>query len=232
MSQMSHEAQMPWINKIRAPFRRGKVILHEDGLLPFLKYVASVFANLFVYQSYNIYENTLDGPSMPCQVDNLTLRVITRPEEVDQLSGEGFNFSEYKERLDRGAILFCAFVDNELAHAVWVAIGRKAFDDYPFSFSMRYGSTVGVGGSFTAPKYRRKGIHAYVQSQIFRYLREKGLSRAWSVQYKDNIASQNSQIKLGSYLWGNGCHLILLRWFEFRWTRSKSRVVFRLRQVR
>ena len=209
---------------------RAKVILNEEGflalfkrLLPFLK------QSLFKYSSFDIYEASLDDvPIIPCQVKDLTLRVITRSEEVDQIASDelvavGFNFARDKEIVSMGAILFYAFVGNDLAHVTQVFIGRRAHEIYPFSFAMPYGHTVGQAW-FTVPKYRRKAIHLYTHSKALQYLREQGISRAWGVLNKDNIAIRSSLVKVGSYLWGEGCRLRLLSRLTFEWTKPRLRV--------
>ena len=205
------------INRIRELFRRGKQILHNECFLSLFKWLS------FTYETVYIYENTLHGSSIACKVDNLRLRLITYPEELDQLLAKGFNFSPYemsiqqcKERLSRGAIFFCAFVGKELAHGSWIGMSRRSHGDF-YAFPMDYGHTACIGGTMTVPKYRRKGINVYVYSEIFRYIREKGLSKAVLEIHKDTIAAQSSQAKLGSYVWGTGHHLRLLLLFNFRW---------------
>ena len=204
------------LNRIKALFKREKQILHEEGFL-------SLFKRFFIYETWYLYKNNLDDLNCPCRVDNLTLRVITRPDEFDQLLADGFDFSPYgmsiqrsRERLSRGAILFCAFFGKELAHGSWIGMDRGTHDDF-YAFPMNYGHTACIGGTMTVPKYRRKSINVYVHSEMFRYIREKGLSKAVLEVHKNNIAAQNSQAKLGSYIWGTGHHLRLVLLLNFRW---------------
>lgn len=209
---------------------KAKLILREEGfpalckrLLLFLKQF------LFSYSSYNILESTLNSPDVTCEVVDLAIRVITRPDEINHLSYDGLypsKFSRDKEIVNKGATLFYAFVGKELAHVTQVFIGRKAHKSYPFSFAMPYGHTVGLA-AFTAPKYRRTGIHLYTRFKVLQYLREQGVSRAWDVQNKDNIAARDSLVKLGYYLWGGGARLRLLSLLTIEWTRPKSRVASR-----
>lgn len=179
---------------------------------------------------FDIYESALDPPPMTCGVDDLTIRVITRPEEIaqlesDQLIAEGIKISRNKELLSMDAILFCAFVGNELAHVTHVFISRRAHEIYPLSFAMQYGHTVGLAGR-TAPKYRRKGLYVYTRSNALQYLREKGFSRAWDVQ-NGNIAARNAVLKLGYHFWGKGYGLRLLSLFTIEWTKPKSQLASR-----
>jgi len=211
---------------------RAKLILHEEGRLAlFRRVLLFLKERLCSYSSYNIYESTLDPLPVTCQVEDLTIRVVTCAEEIaqvesDQLVAEGFNFSRDKEIVNKGAILFYAFVGNKLVHVAQVFISKRAHESYPFSFAMPFGHTVGLAG-FTAPDYRRRGIHLYTRAKALQYLKEKGLSRAWDVQNKDNVAVRNSVVKLGYYLWGEGCRLRLLSRLTLEWTRPKSRVASR-----
>ena len=205
------------ISRIRTLFRQGKQILHDEGFLSLFKRL------LFSYETVYIYENALHGPIIACKVNNLTLRIIDCLEDFDKLLADGFDFSSYemsiqqcKERLSRGAILFCVFVGKELAHGSWVGMSRRSHGDF-YTFPMDYGHTACIGGTMTTPKYRRKGINVYVYSEMFRYIREKGLSKAVLEVHKDNIVAQNSQAKLGTYVLGTGHRLRLLTLFHFRW---------------
>lgn len=218
------------ISRIRTLFRQGKQILHDEGFLSLFK------RSLFTYGTVYIYENTLHGPSIACKVNNLTLRIIDCLEDFDKLLADGFDFSSYemsiqqcKERLGRGAILFSAFVGKELAHGSWVGMSRRSHGDF-YTFPMDYGHTACIGGTMTTPKYRRKGINVYVYSEMFRYIREKGLSKAVFQIHKDNIASRSSQAKLGSYVWGTGHHLRLLTLFNFKWLVPIVKSTHRMRK--
>jgi len=208
---------------------RARLVLRREGRLALLRRaVLFLKERLCSYSSYNIYESALDPPDIKCRVDGLTIRVITRAEEIaqvesDQLAAEGFNFSRDKEIVDKGAILFYAFVDDRLAHVTQVLMGRKAHEIYPFSFAMPFGHTVGLAG-FTAPDYRRRGIHLHTRVRTLHYLKEKGLSRAWDIQNKDNTAARKAVVKLGYYLSGEGHRLRLLSRFTLEWTRPKSRL--------
>ena len=208
---------------------KAKRILHEEGLLVLFKRLLLSLTNyLFSYLSFDIYESALDPLHMTVEVDNLTIRVITREEEVDHLPYEDFypsKSSRDKEIVNKGAILFCAFVGNELAHVTQVFIGRKAHEIYPLSFAMQYGHTVGLAG-FTAPKYRRKGIHVYTRSKALQYLRSKGFSKAWDVQ-NGNIAARNAVLKVGYYFWGKSYRLRLLSLLNIEWIKPKSRLASR-----
>lgn len=204
------------IAKINELLTVAKRILHEEGFISLLKQL------FYTYRRYFLYENSLNSPITDCKVDNVVLKLISNPIQIEQLLHEGFTFSGYhmsieqcKERLNKGAIMCCAFVGKELAHGSWVATSVKACSDFHL-FPMDCEHTAYVGGTLTIPKYRRKGINVYVHSEIFRYLKDKNLSRAMIAIEKGNVDARNSQSKLGSNIWGSGYYLRLLI-LELKW---------------
>ena len=216
-------------NKIRPLLGRAKQILHEEGRLALFKAILrSLKGWLFVYYSYDAYETSLDDvPIIPCKVDDLTLRVVTRPEEVDQLSYEGFYPSRRsidKQIVTHGGRLYCAFVGKELAHITEVVTGKSHKLHY-FGFAWQYGNTVWLA-HFTPEKYRRKGIFNYVHSTVLQHLREKG-SRVWVAPDRANIPYLTSIAKLGYYFWGEAYHIGLLSLFTIEWIKPKSRLASR-----
>lgn len=197
----------------------GRQILHDKGFPSLVKWL------LFAHATVCLWENTLGGPNIPCKLDNLRLRIISRVEDFNELLTGGFDLlwyeisvQECKERLGKGATLFCALVDRDVAHVSWSGTTRKSYSDF-YSFPIDYGYEASIGGTMTAPKYRGKGIYTYVYSQIFQYLREKGYSKCVFETQKDNIAIHKAQAKLGSSIWGEGQHLRLLLLLNFRRVR-------------
>ncbi len=212
--------------RVKQRLSKARLILREEGRLAlFKKALVSLKQALCLYSCYNIYESALDAPPVACKVNDLVLKLVTSEKEFEQIGndyliGEGFNIARDKELLRLGAVLYCAFIGNELIHVTQIFVSRRAHKIYPFSFAMPFGHTVGLA-AFTTPNYRRKGCHAYTRSKALQYLREKGSSRAWDVQNKDNIAVRDSVIKLGYYLWGEGCRLRSFSRFTLEWTRPK-----------
>ena len=178
---------------------------------------------LFSHVTVHLWENTLDGPSLPCRVDNLKLRIITSLEEFDQLLTEGVDLSwyemsvqQYKERLSEGAILFCGFINEDLVYVSWAGTTEKTHGSFYF-FPIDYRYAASIGGTRTAPNLRGKGSHTWATSEIHKFLREKGKSKAVMQIGRDNVAAQKAQIKLGSYIGGEGHQLRLLGVLNFKW---------------
>ena len=214
------------ITVIKELFKNGKRILQEEGFSSLLK------KSLFSYSVVDLRGNNLNGPIIACEVDNLTLKIITELEEFDELLtiiSNGFGLSWYemsiqqcRERLSRGAILFLALVGKETSHISWVGTTKRTHGEFYFSSPIDYEHEASIGGTMTFPKYRGKGIYTWVYSQIFQYLRDKGYSRAVFEVDKTNVAVQKAQVKLGSYVWGEMYDLRFLL-FKFRWVKPKSR---------
>ena len=212
------------MNKIEQLICRTECILHENCFLAlFRSLIVSLLHRFFSLTRFDIYESTLDPPEIKCEVDNLTIRIITQEDELSKIESyliaDDIKISRDKKLLSMGAIMFCAFVGNELAHITYVFIGKKAHESYPLSFAMKYGHTTGLSGR-TIPKYRRQGIHVYTRSKALKYLKENGFSRACDVQ-NGNIAARDSVLKLGYYFCGNGYRLKILSMFTIEWTKPK-----------
>jgi len=179
-----------------------------------------------IYSVYNIWENDLSGQPCPCPIANLECRIITEAKDVPdgfgwfrKTSFDRHAIGNAKQALDRGVVIFAGFVNGRLVYTSGVWLGKQAHNTVPWLSRQQFGQVVNVGGDFTLPYYRHIGIHTYMQGQIFRYLRQAGVSRAWSHQRRDNIAARNSAIKLGSYLWGQIHYVSLLSKFTLRWIR-------------
>lgn len=214
------------LKSITALFEREKATLYREGFLSFSKSMLCFFTRLLLSHSViYLYENSLAGARIPCEVDGLTLRVITSPEEFDKLLVRGGDLPWYRvgikqcrKRLSKGTILFCALIDGEVAHLSWVGVDNRTHGDF-HTFLIDYEHEGSIGDSATNPRYRRKGIYTYVYSEIFQYIREGGRSKAMIEINKDNMVAQMSQAKLGSNIWGEGHCLRLLLLFNFRWVK-------------
>lgn len=219
--------------RIRELFFGGKRILHQEGFLSLIK----VF--LFAYETYLVFENSLDGPSFPCKVDNLILRAKFAPfplEEFQRLFGvylegvkwdstKSLDFSsypdaqQYRKGLDDGTIVFEAFVGDRLVHRTVVATSKGGAYHCYYPSSICHADTAYAGFSITANEYHGRGILTYIYSEIFRYFREKGFSKVVLAISKNVPVAHKTQHKLGSKLLHEGCYLRFLPLFHFRWIK-------------
>ena len=205
---------------------RSKEILQKEGLLLFIKRaflfsVRSLVGFLFKYGNYYIYEKTLNKTTefgFTTEIQNVTLTTISTIEEFDKLIAEGYDFKmmNFERNIEMGALPFCAFVGQELAHVTWIAPNEKAkkcIDYLPFKVNFQAGE-VCSGASFTNPKYRGRGLLSYVYSSIFLYLFKEGVLKDKFTINKKNISSQKAHAKFDPVIIGEGCYLKIL-WWEF-----------------
>ena len=185
-------------NKTGMLLRKAKYIQQREGL-PTLMRRASLFflRSIFDHQTYYIYENTSDGNTeAKPNVANLTFRVISTLEELDELIAEDFNFypylnmhfdfdiSEIKNRINQGATLFCTFVGKEIASVLWLALTEEAkqeIDIVPYPIDFKAEACLGDGQ--TVPKYRRLGIYTYCVSQICQFAHNKRLKLRFTIPH-------------------------------------------------
>ena len=207
--------------------RQGNDILREQGVISFVNRTFSFLARpFFNYQVFYMYEEVLDNTEateFTPRTQTVSLRIISTPEDVDELIAEGFDFSHYrdtnqlKKRLNMGAVLFCAFVQRELAHISLVAMSKNSQWDAGLApFAVDYQSEAYVGATETNPKYRGVGICPYVYSKIYQFLKEKGRSKAKFTTNKGNVAFQRAQDKLGSRVSAEGRLLKILLWKSWK----------------
>ena len=213
-------------NKASTLLKRGKDILRQEGLRALIKrgflWSSSSF---FTYRNYYMYEEKMSDAAeieFTPKIENYLLKVISTPEQVCELIAEGFDFGSYIDDINKvlrkGVIVFCAFVERELAHITYVALTEEAKNGYgerPFVVDFLH-NEVCSGGSETDPKYRRKGIHVYAYSRIFQFLKEKGYLIDRFVIARDNIASRNAMAKFGPRIYAEGRYLKLLWWESWK----------------
>lgn len=194
--------------------------MQTEGLPAFVRRAfLFVVRSFFSYGNYYIYEKTLNDANelqFTPKIQNCNLKILSTPEEVDELIAEGFHINAYlaisetKARISRRAILFCVFVGKELAHRSWVTMSNETrMDMLPYAVDFR--SEVCLGSTDTYPKYRGLGIYTYVYSEIYKFLKEKGWSKARFSSRTDNTAVQKAQAKLASRIYARGRYLRLLQ---------------------
>jgi len=212
------------IKKVKSLFQTGKESLRRKGPLLFLRHL------LLHYVVCYIYENTLNGPKFPCKINEAQFKIIHSKEELDTILKKGFDFTQfppdllqYRTRLNDEVVLFLLLINGDVAHTSWVALNKEASCDfYPSSVKNTKDTSAGyIGGTLTAPKYRKKGINLYIHSEIFLYLKERKKSKAILSIHKENIAARDSQIKLGSCI-KEERHELRFLLFSLKWSRPYS----------
>jgi len=206
-----------------ALFTRAKVIFQTEGLVALLRAGLQFLRNIFRYDTYYIYKHTMkernEADFMP-KIQDFTFEIVFTNQQADELAvAIGVDFRSYlyydtaKRRLDKGAIAFCIFIENELANIGWVAMTQEAkniLDPLPYRvfFSDKEACT---GGGETIPKYRGKGLQTYGYFKRLQYLREQGRIAARGSVFTNNIAAQKVDAKFDAEIIAKIHYLVILK---------------------
>ena len=168
-----------------------------------LRRVNGLRRRFFTVERYVLYTFDTDVGALPQRlppIEGLEVVVLESEADVDALATRGFEVLDFhpscrREWLRRGGVAFCAYVNLELAHIAWVAMradARGCCDSLPYHVDFERGEA-NWGGSYTWPRFRGRGIYAYVCGIRLSYLHEKGYSRARDAVAVRNLASMRGQ---------------------------------------
>jgi hypothetical protein len=127
------------------------------------------------------------------KINNFTFKILTNKSQIDELINNNFKLvykpTKIKNRLERGAIGFCIFIEKELVSIDWVGmteVAKKAFNDYPYKvdYANRQASK---GGSWTNPKFRNMGLATYLRFKEEQFLIDKGVIKHRCIIETNNI---------------------------------------------
>jgi len=208
---------------LTATFCKARRILQTEGVLALLKSGLRFLAEgLFQHETYYLYQQPTEhvlvlreAEVMP-KIPDFTFKIVATNEEADELEASGLEFRyrarNTRERLDKGAVLFCLFVEQELANISWLAMTQAAMNSLneppvkvDFSNSEAY-----RGGIWTNPKYRRMRFSQYSLLKKLEYLHERGIRTSRVVISKRNVTSQEGQMAFGPVKYGEGRYLRVL----------------------
>jgi len=209
-------------------YSRARYYLKEEGLIRLLRRGLSFLQHrLVINESYYLYRHTLqeraEADFRP-GIDNFTFEIVSSASETDKLAARGNDVSQVsafvEQGFDNGAIAFCVFIDNELAHIGWVAMTQKAkdaIDPLPYHVDFSNGEAC-TGSTRTIPKYRQLGLMVYGYFKRLEYLREQGYVFSRCAVTTDNIASQKAHARFNPTIYARARLLKILRWQFWRVT--------------
>ena len=153
------------------------------------------------------------------KISDFIFAIISSNKEADQLAAEtGYDFRKHygnsRIGLDRGAVAFCVFIDNEIAHIGWLAMNKEAkntFDPTPYYVDFANGEAC-TGGTFTVQQHRGKGLMAYVYRKRFEYLRDKGITKSRNAVTVDNVISQKVHARFHPEICAKARYIKILWW--------------------
>ena len=217
------------MNRISRLFKRAKLILRTEGLTQLVRRGAFFLAERIVrHEKYYLYEfatGIVEGlneiGSIP-KIDNFTLKIVSSNEEADRLEAEGLEFRSQSvnnsKALEKRAVAFCIFVEQELAHTFWVGMteeAKRSLNEPPYKVDFSKGEAF-TGGAWTSPKYRRVGLAQYVGFQARQFLWRSGKGLVRGTVPKVNIASQQSYARLGRRYYAEARYLKILWWKSWK----------------
>jgi hypothetical protein len=207
----------------------AKRIYRTEGLLQLVRRgVAFLLWRVFEYRRYYLYADPIDhlrdlseADFLP-RIDGFTVKVVSSNEEADELEASGLQFRAQfptaRRSLDSGAVAFCLFVGDTLAHIGWAAFtreGQKSIGEPPYvvDFSNREACS---GGSWTHPEYRRLRLRRYSRFMMLRHLLDRGIRTKRAVIARGNIPPQQGRHEYPRGPQGEGRYLRVLWWKSWK----------------
>jgi len=206
-------------------FVRAKHIYVTKGLTTLVKrsliYVGS---RMFRYYSVYLYEHSTEMRNQQqfiTDINNLTFKIISTIEQVDELVKDGFEDIRWspvlvnvRKCLDNGAIAFCFFVDRELAHIGWIGLceeAKRCFDGLPYYVDFLHNQAC-TGGTVTIPKYRARGLMQHGYFKRFQFLRERGYTTSRNAVDRNNAIAQRAHAKFAPKIYAKAWYLKIFAW--------------------
>ena len=154
--------------------------------------------------------------------------------EMESLELKGYNFNSRRKSteiaLNNGVVVFCVFVNKELAHVGKLALTENAkryVDNLPFKVDFNQGEAC-TGGTWTSPKFRGKGLMKYGYYQRFEFLRGLGIKTSRNAVNITNIASRRVHEKFNPEIYGEAksrkLFFIFTFWNEKPWNHPSNQV--------
>lgn len=211
---------------LRQKYKRGIYILQKEGLFAFFVNVVRFLRRcVFIYDTYYTYELPLNGPMQfePApKIQDFVFEIVPTNQRLDELAAQGFDFGIHgiraRDKLDKGALMFCIFIGKELACIHWAVTTQEAMDmifRIPYKVDFLNGE-VYIGWSETSPKYKRLGLSQYLIAEKLKLFATMGKTTGkWTV-VKSNRASQRLTIKIGGRVYGEGRYLNILGWKSWK----------------
>ena len=172
---------------------------------------------LFEYDLWS--EACMRLPPLP---DEFAGCFVADNETADQLSEDHRDFRDHEPKarnaLDSGAVAFCLYHGEDVAHVGWLTTSQKArrlFDSLGFEIRFDQGECW-AGAVFTVPRFRNRGLLTYSALSRFAYLRDAGYGICRSAVETDNGASNSVQMRFDPRIYAVGHMFKLFGWRRWR----------------
>jgi hypothetical protein len=180
------------------------ILRHEGWIALTMQVFNFVSQRLFQYGNYYLYEHIMternEADFLP-KFKNFTAHMVTSAQQGDELKAQGYNIYtnsiNTRNRLDKGAIAFCVFIEKDLAHIGWSALTEKGMESFePFPYRVNFDKQEAcTGGTETVTKYEGHGLMTYGYFKRFQFLYEKGTLISKNLVGVNNTASQKVHSK-------------------------------------
>jgi hypothetical protein len=212
---------------LRQKYQAGKYILQKEGLLPLVEEVIRLLRKcVFVHERYFMYEMPLNEPmkyEAAPKIPGFVFEIVPTNQRLNELAALGFDFGIHgiraRDKLDKGALMFCIFIGKELASIHWAAVNQEAANTLVNGIVYRKGfsnNEAYLGWSVTNPRYRRLGLSMYLSSEKQRLLKAMGKTTLRWMTEKGNLASRKLTIKTGGMIYAEARYLKILWWKSWK----------------
>ena len=191
------------MRKIINKFYNVRYFIFQEGWLALFRRFARNFFG-FPSGKYFLYQHTIlerDARDFLPNIQDFEDFILHDKQELEELGSRGFKFGLAKKStliaLSNEAIVFCVFVDKELAHIGRLALtehGKQFVDRQPYRVNFERGEAC-TGATWTSRKFRGKGLMKYGYFRRFEFLRERGITTSRNAVERTNIASQRVHAK-------------------------------------
>jgi len=198
-------------------------VIRHDGWIIFFKSMGHEMLGI-PREVYFVYEHTIkerDPVDFMTSLQDFEEFMLHDKRELEDLVSKGYKFDSRvknnKIALDNGAIVYCLFVQKELAHIGRVAITPRAkqyVDEHPFKVNFDQNEAV-TGSTWSHPKFRGKGLMKYGYYQRFEFLRGLGYKTSRNSVAITNTASNKVHDKFKPKITAKARHRRILFFFEY-----------------
>jgi hypothetical protein len=176
--------------------KRARFILKKSSAWDLLKRGFTWF--IFDHGIYDLYEHRvadIDASLFSPVLPGYKYKIARNNTDADELAREYEDFRnvifDARRMLDKNAVAFCIYSGKELAHVTWLAFDPKAQKAiYAMPYKVDFSNAEAcVGGTYTDPKFRGKGLMVYGNHLKFKYLKGIGIKVLKHAIKTDNPAS-------------------------------------------
>jgi len=208
---------------------RAIIIARNNGILPLFKRSIKYLAGrCYTSGTFLLYEHSVekrDEDKYRPKIKEYTYEIISTSSEVDGLIQQGFEdirnapvMVNVRKCLEKGAVAFCFFIGNELAHIGWLAFTEEAkncFDKLPYSVSFENKQAC-TGGTVTIPKFEGNGFMQYGYYKRFEYLLERRYTTTRNAVEKNNAAARRAHGKFSPKIYAEARYIQILFWHSWK----------------